>query len=277
MKSQQRDTCVLSLILLCLHWADAAIVGYKTIADLMSKRPPPGSTICRFRIEPEMAEIPIMRRINPDGKVSATKILTAGCLAKQILGVGQRAGYEEPLTPYCFRRGFGNNLDKVATPAQRRQLMGHSDDSIFQHYISSIVGLDSQSFVQGKQQHSELIDYARSMSLGRNTLAPQPPRSTLIEPIRPYTQDFLTPTLSPSKAYDRRRQLQKKKYLDKRQNFFKGDGDRTPAPEKCGENYLKPEKDQRSPSRYLKLFFGINLIVKFFSIAFSRGPILAYH
>jgi hypothetical protein len=41
-------------------------------------------------------------------------------------------------------------LIEMATPAQRRLLMGHSNNDTVMYYISGIVGIDSQSMVHGE-------------------------------------------------------------------------------------------------------------------------------
>ncbi|KAF2205642.1 hypothetical protein GQ43DRAFT_445907 [Delitschia confertaspora ATCC 74209] len=77
--------------------ADGAIMECTTLADIQSRKPPPGTFAYKFQIKPETADIPILRATNRDGTISSSRILTASCFNSHIQGVGQRAGYEEPL------------------------------------------------------------------------------------------------------------------------------------------------------------------------------------
>lgn len=64
-----------------------------------------------FPIKDSMREVPILRRIGADGNISPDRIITYGCFNDMIKSLGQRAGYKDKLTPYCFRRGFGSKVN----------------------------------------------------------------------------------------------------------------------------------------------------------------------
>lgn len=68
-----------------------------------------------------------------------------------IRNLGQRAGYNDKLTSYCFPPGYGNAIDstyldtlrsrrtlivvEIVTAAQRRQLIGHLNDGVSKSYV----------------------------------------------------------------------------------------------------------------------------------------------
>jgi hypothetical protein len=54
---------------------------------------------------------PIMRAISSTGEVLPNCMLTYKCSYNSLRGLGQRVGYEETLTSYCFRRSYARQLD----------------------------------------------------------------------------------------------------------------------------------------------------------------------
>ncbi|KAK1912689.1 hypothetical protein P3342_004625 [Pyrenophora teres f. teres] len=158
---------------------------------------------------------------------SDNEILTYNCFNNMLKGIGQRAGYEDRLSAYWFRRAYAKAVEKTATPAQRRLFMGHTNDDTVMYYISGIVGVDSQSMVYRREQKSELIDENTSMMLKRNLLAPMPPGSQLTD--RLSRNADLTdgpvvtlPERTPSQEYALRRQSRKVAYRKQRGDFFDG-------------------------------------------------------
>ncbi|KAF2865404.1 hypothetical protein BDV95DRAFT_259090 [Massariosphaeria phaeospora] len=132
-----------------------------------------------------MLETPVFRSMNPNGSISPSKILSYDCLNNLVKSVGQRAGYKERLSAYCFRRGYGNQIDKVSNTAVRKQLMGHRDNDTFKHYVSQVVGIDSQSLVLGRAQNQAFVDSQMSMMFKRNLCASVPPGSHLTDVPKP--------------------------------------------------------------------------------------------
>lgn len=135
--------------------------------------------------------------------------------------------------------------------------MGHSNDSIFQSYISSLVGIDTQSLVHGRAQRMDLINSNSSMMFKRNLLAPMPPAPLLTDmsprqankhPAQGSTNDIdlyhfdrvfniilQSADSSPKGAnsslaqqyFEERRQLSKKNFQEERKQFFNGPEDST--------------------------------------------------
>ncbi|XP_014561718.1 hypothetical protein COCVIDRAFT_33313 [Bipolaris victoriae FI3] len=209
---------------LALTLADGIFKGYKTLFDIQSKMPSPGSSIREFPYH---------------GSISPIRILSYFGFHWMIRSLGERAGYKDKLTAYCFRRGYGNAIDKIATTAQRVQAMGHSDDHVFQAYLSSMIGIDSQNIIFGRDQRMDLINKHSSMMLHRNLLAPIPPRSQLAETSSPNTSQY-----DSDLPRDKRRYLQRKAFEEERRQFFQGG---STAPTRS-----IPMDGMRKPSRYLK-------------------------
>lgn len=51
-----------------------------------------------------------MRSTCPDGAISENRILSYDAFNNALKGLGQRAGYEENVSAYCFRRAFARNI-----------------------------------------------------------------------------------------------------------------------------------------------------------------------
>lgn len=135
--------------------------------------------------------------------------------------------------------------------------MGHTNNKIMQSYMSSVVGIDTQSVVHSRPQQTNFIESHTSMMSGRQLLAPKPPGAQLIDPsIRnkfgftakstdlPH-QSIAVADLSPTQQYELRRQSRKRMYHKQRETFFK-DGTRDPSPVELSTCLT------RSPSRYLQ-------------------------
>lgn len=129
-----------------------------------------------------------------------------------------------------------------------------------QSYLSSVVGIDTQSVVHGRPQQKELIESHTSMMSGRQLLAPKPPGSQLTDvsfqnkfgftaKSSESTHSSITVAdLSPAQEYEIRRQSRKRMYTQGWNSFFKG-GIRDSNPVDVSTCL------SRSPSRYLQALF----------------------
>ena len=90
--------------------ADNVLVDGNTFSDLASRKVPPGALTYRFKYKPEALERPIMRSTDPNGSLSESRVLTYDTFNCALKGLGQRAGYEENLSAYCFRRAFARSI-----------------------------------------------------------------------------------------------------------------------------------------------------------------------
>jgi hypothetical protein len=107
---ERRHLCLVSYFL-ALALADGVLLSCNTFADVSKRRNAPRSLSYCFKIKEEARSLPIIRGLSSNRTIAKDRILSYGCLNNLIRGVGQRAGYEERLTAYCFRRGFGNVLN----------------------------------------------------------------------------------------------------------------------------------------------------------------------
>lgn len=104
-----RSHCLVTYFL-ALALADEALVGVCQASDL-SKITIEPERICKtISIRKDKAHKPVFRAIL-NGKVSEDRILTAQMFTATLRSLGQRAGYKDDLTSYCFRRAVGNKLD----------------------------------------------------------------------------------------------------------------------------------------------------------------------
>lgn len=81
------------------------------LEDVLVRRPCDGNESLEFKFKPEVLDVPVLRAVGNDHTISPTKILSYNCLYNAVIGLGQRAGYKQTLTPYCFRRGFGHSVN----------------------------------------------------------------------------------------------------------------------------------------------------------------------
>ncbi len=110
-----------------------------------------------------------------------------------LLQLGMRAGYQDRLLAYNFRRGQAQKLDgghvslvsfvdadravieHARSIAQRKAVMGHSSEAQFNAYYSHNVDLDTQSAFLDHPLQPKLIQTRTGMAAHRDLRAPQPP------------------------------------------------------------------------------------------------------
>lgn len=93
---------------LSLAFADGVFQDLSSYKDLSKAQPPLGSSLYRAKYKKDALDRPIMRNVCADGTVSENRIWTYDCFNSALRGVGQRAGYKENLSAYCFRRAFAH-------------------------------------------------------------------------------------------------------------------------------------------------------------------------
>jgi hypothetical protein len=91
--------------------ADGVFDGCETFQDIEAKKIPMGSKLYRFRYRPNVTHLPVLRSTCSDGVTSQERILTYNCLNNSLKGLGQRAGYQENLSAYCFRRAYARAIE----------------------------------------------------------------------------------------------------------------------------------------------------------------------
>ena len=96
---------------LSLAFADGAFKELDSFNDLETVQPIPGNLLYRAKYKTEMLERPVMRGMRADKSMSDTRIWTYDCFNSALKSAGQRAGYQENLSAYCFRRAFAHAVE----------------------------------------------------------------------------------------------------------------------------------------------------------------------
>ena len=96
---------------LSLAFADGVFQDMESSNDLEAVKPILGNMLYRAKYRAEFLERPVMRGMRADKSLSETRIWTYDCFNSALKGVGQRAGYQENLSAYCFRRAFAHAVE----------------------------------------------------------------------------------------------------------------------------------------------------------------------
>ena len=96
---------------IALALADGVFEDCNTFQDIENMKLQPGSSFCKYRYKSDAKERPILRSISNTGLVSETDILSYNCFNNMLKGIGQRAGYEDRLSAYCFRRAYAKAVE----------------------------------------------------------------------------------------------------------------------------------------------------------------------
>lgn len=89
---------------------DEVFVEYNDPAEFDKRWIRTGTNSRQYHIKEDKMELPILRKLEGN-KISETEIMSATSIGKYLRQLGERCGYEEPLTYYTFRRGFGNGVE----------------------------------------------------------------------------------------------------------------------------------------------------------------------
>ncbi|KAF2173313.1 hypothetical protein M409DRAFT_17254 [Zasmidium cellare ATCC 36951] len=199
------------LQLLSLAIADAALQGVGGVDDLERIRYRSGCPVRQILIREERAEMPVMRKLIPGGSrhISDSEILSVGSLHNMLRAVGERAGYQDPLKAYNFRRMHGNMLDSEfivnirytrinfgyetaehVSAARRSKHFGHRSERSFLSYISDISDVHMQAHFNEESPEDQTIGLLQSMERNLDTGAQQPPGSQLTDvPVATFTAE----------------------------------------------------------------------------------------
>ncbi|OJD25540.1 hypothetical protein ACJ73_03093 [Blastomyces percursus] len=164
---------------LALALADQAFQaqGINSPEDIFRIEVPRYRNSLQLRWRSEMLDIPVFRRTYHTAhgvRVSPDRALPYDAFNQCLQRLGRNAGLEEPLTPYCIRRGTANAVDDVATAAERNQVLGHSRADIFErYYLSQKVKRDVQSAYLGCPARESVIRAVGMMSLTRDPRVPK--------------------------------------------------------------------------------------------------------
>ncbi|KAK4551279.1 hypothetical protein LTR86_011254 [Recurvomyces mirabilis] len=177
-----REPCLLlcpQTMLLSLLFADNAIaVPDLKPKDLYALRIPPGKRELVIPIKESKAELPLFRKVEhtTHGVRISREAGTENWLRERLHLLGQIAGFEVPVKPYCFRRAHGEALDSSGhiSASQRNLIMQHSSSAVFEHnYLSHYITQDTQAAYRGLEPQTAVIRAASGMS---RSIDPHRPR-----------------------------------------------------------------------------------------------------
>jgi hypothetical protein len=95
---------------LALAFADDVFQDIRSYLDLNSIRPIEGSLKYTARYKADALQRPVMRGMRANRSMSQGRIWTYDCFNTALKGVGRRAGFQDNLSAYCFRRAFAQTV-----------------------------------------------------------------------------------------------------------------------------------------------------------------------
>jgi hypothetical protein len=101
--------CPVSLFL-SIALADGVFSDAGTFEDIKAHEKSPGTIFHTSKFKSGMRSKPAMRSTCPDGAIYENGILSYDAFNNALKGLSQRAGYEENVSAYCFRRAFARNI-----------------------------------------------------------------------------------------------------------------------------------------------------------------------
>ncbi|RHZ51559.1 uncharacterized protein CDV56_105238 [Aspergillus thermomutatus] len=110
-----------------------------------------------------VAKEPVLRTVTRFGGISK-RPWTRECFCSLFRAVVINAGYPEIITIHTLRRGLANRLDKVATDAERSQVLTQKDPNVFgRSYIDSTSALSTMDVFLGEAMRLDHIEYLRGV------------------------------------------------------------------------------------------------------------------
>ncbi|KAF2629284.1 hypothetical protein BU25DRAFT_420158 [Macroventuria anomochaeta] len=121
-----------------------------------------------------MKDIPIIRKMMPDGQTHPYQIWSAMSVNSALGQVCLDAGYTEPVTTYSFRRGVANNMEATASSKSTKEALGHKSDRVWHSYAAPVVSVDGQNIAYGKPEDASHARFTQSIAVTRDFGAPKP-------------------------------------------------------------------------------------------------------
>ncbi|KAL8856892.1 MAG: hypothetical protein Q9178_006481 [Gyalolechia marmorata] len=158
---------------LALAFTDNAIKGVSSIEQLWSIEPRRGQKSFQFEWNADKLDVPVFRVTTVTGPTSAS--WTCSSMFHYLDIVTRTAGYKPgSITIHTIRRGAANLIDKLATSAERNQLLGWASSDIYgRHYISRVSGVDAQAAFLNETPRTSHIELLRSAGRVQNPGIPQ--------------------------------------------------------------------------------------------------------
>ncbi|KAF1937317.1 hypothetical protein EJ02DRAFT_437966 [Clathrospora elynae] len=174
---RKRFMCPVTFFL-AMALADGVFVDQKIPADFVHRPIKKTANSREIHIRDDKKDLPVLRKLQGNS-ISLDQIMSAHSMLDYLKSLCSRCGYKGTVTCYSFRRGFANAIDGKVSQGRMKQVLGHKSDQIFQSYITSVIGIDTQNVVRQKPEDSTHVDFSRSIALTRDVAAPRPQGSLL--------------------------------------------------------------------------------------------------
>jgi len=149
--------------LLVMAFADKALFGYTTLADLRQQRIPAGQDELILRWEEEALDKPILRKCTSAGDVT-NEPMPRSVFSQIFQSRLRNAGYFCAASVHSIRRGIGKKVDQHYTEVERSQHLTQADPRIFgQAYVAATSSVDGQGAFLGEPLDHKHIDYFQGL------------------------------------------------------------------------------------------------------------------
>lgn len=158
--------------LLAMAFADKALFGFNTLADLQEQCIPPGQDEVHLRWRDEVLDKPILRKCTMAGGVTEEP-MPRSAFSQIFQSTLRNAGYFCAASVHGIRRELGKKVDELYTEVQRSQHLTQADPRIFgQAYVANTSSVDGQGAFLGEATNHRHIDYFQGLSRFREPGVP---------------------------------------------------------------------------------------------------------
>ena len=152
-----------TVFLLIMAFADKALWGFNTMADLQEQRIPQGQDYLTLRWRDSVLNKPILRKCTKAGGVT-DEPMPRSAFSQIFQSTLLNAGYNYAATVHSIRRQLGKKVDELYTEVQRSQHLTQADPRIFgQAYVANTSSVDGQGAFLGEVVQHEQIDYFQGL------------------------------------------------------------------------------------------------------------------
>ena len=149
--------------LLVMAFADKALFGFATLAELQQQQIPRGQNELVLRWKDEALDKPILRKCTKAGGV-ADEPMPRTAFSQIFQSTLRNAGYFCTASVHSIRRGIGKKVDQHYTEVERSQHLTQADPRIFgQAYVANTSSIDGQGAFLGETLKHKHIDYFQGL------------------------------------------------------------------------------------------------------------------
>jgi len=149
--------------LLNMAFADKALFGYDTLADLQEQKIPKGQDAVVLRWRKSVLDKPILRKCTKAGGVTEEP-MPRSAFSQMFQDALLNAGYFCAASVHSIRRQLGKEVDELYTEVQRSQHLTQADPRVFgQAYVANTSSVDGQAAFLGEPINHKHIDYFQGL------------------------------------------------------------------------------------------------------------------